>query len=99
MRGKAVKKGYQEGGVEYIFLPHAARSSPWKLSTSWNDTAITTRFNNASSNLELRLTLKEVLRKFVFFAEDKNVLANFTEQEDFIFSNYGKYIPTLMQQV
>ena len=40
-----------------------------------------------------------VLRKFIFFAEDTNVVANFTEGEEFIIDNYGKQIPVLLQKV
>ena len=63
----------------------------------WNETAVRDYFEDDPN--ELSSTMLRVLRKFIFFAEDTNVVANFTEGEEFIIDNYGKQIPVLLQKV
>ena len=64
---------------------------------SWNETAFRDEFDNDPELI--RDTMLNVLRKFIFFAEDMNVMKNFSEKEEFVIDNYGKQIPSLLQKV
>ena len=43
--------------------------------------------------------LLSVLEKYIFFAEQKDVVDNFTREETFIMENYRKRIPKILQSV
>ena len=79
----------------------ATKGKPWSslinatTTSSANDSLLL--FNNDSK--EIQSSVLDVLRKFVYFAEEPTVLDSYTEEEIHIFDNYVKAVPSLLQQV
>ncbi len=56
-------------------------------------------FDNTTAKCGLHSSLLRTVKKYVFFSTDKDIMANYTRQEEYIMDNNARAIPTLMQQV
>ena len=54
---------------------------------------------NLTERNDVRETIVEVLRKYIYFAEENGAVDNFSDEENFIIDHHAKKVPSLLRKV